>query len=552
MHNAMVERIKNRVAPFTETIAEGLAYEHMMGRPKPIGKDDDAPLLNNTMLYNERVIKVNQVLFPPGLKFKGSRMCTAIEHFEKITHEYQSKRTANIAKHGTYLVEYNFSYDCGDGRGPVDLQPRYVLLPTVRPGGLMELNGATYTVSPVLADIGYSVSRNSIFVPFRRAKLTFNRVDYRYMRDGKMEIVYVIWSTVHQEMHNRKNSDRNNRQHIESCMAHYFFCEYGVKETFKRWGGADVEIVNRADLKNYPKAKYHIYESCVTRGRHPAGDVCLVLPKEQCTSFTDMLVGGFYYVADTFPDRFVNMQYVDGRALWRTILGMMVFGDFEHVGKLTENIDNHMVGFNNYLDEMTMDDLAKAGIKVKNIWELLFHIMTQLAHHFYQTNREETSMYGKQLTVLRYVMEEFNSAISLLTYSFQGRRDMVWKGTQIEDMLKKYLKLNTCIRLLTSKHNELSTVNYPGDNKIIRITSVIVPQDQARAANTHNRGLINDSSRLLDASIAEIGQYKNQPKSAPDGRSRIGTHVKLGKDGTIIRRDDCRELIDKTQERIQR
>ncbi|MNS51505.1 hypothetical protein D3C72_841830 [compost metagenome] len=81
---------------------------------------------------------------------------------------------------------------------------------------------------------------------------------------------------------------------------------------------------------------------------------------------------------------------------------------------------------------------------------------------------------------------------------------------------------------------------------------MIVPQDQARAANTHNRGLINDSSRLLDASIAEIGQYKNQPKSAPDGRSRIGTHVKLGKDGTIIRRDDCRELIDKTQERIQR
>lgn len=548
MHKAMVQRIMGRIPPFTETIAEGLAYEHMMAKTTIPGEDT---LKNNTMRYNERVIKVNEVLFPPGLQFEGSRMCTPTEHFEKITHEYQSKRTANIAKHDTYMVEYNFSYDQGDGKR-IMLQPRYVLLPFVRPGGLMNLNGATYSLSPVLADIGYSVSRNSIFVPFRRAKLTFNRVDYRFMKDGKMEIVYVIWSTVHQEMHNRKTSDRNDRQHIESCMAHYFFCEFGVKGAFKKWANADVEIVHRSELKNYPKSTYHVYESCVTRGRHPAGDVCLVLPKAQCSKFTDMLVGGFYYVADTFPDRFVELQWIDGRTLWQTILGMMVFGDFEHVGKLTENIENHMVGFNNYLDEMTMKDLEKAGIKVKNIWELLYYIMTDLAHHFYQTNREETSMYGKQLTVLRYVMEEFNNAISLLTYSFQGRRDIVWKPQAIEDMLKKYLKLNTCIRMLTSKHNELSTVNYPGDNKIIRITSVIVPQDQARAANSHNRGLLNDSSRLLDASIAEIGQFKNQPKSAPDGRSRIGTHVKLDIDGTIVRREDCRELIDRTQTRITR
>ncbi len=549
MHDKLVQRIMGRIPPFTETIAEGLAYEHMMGKPNVVGDDT---VFNNTMAYNERVIRVNQVMFPKGLKFTGSRMCTAIEHFEKITHEYQSKRTANIAKHDTYMVEYNFTYDMGDGRGPVPLQPRYVLLPFVRPGGLMNLNGATYSLSPVLADIGYSVSRNSIFIPFRRAKLTFNRADYRYMVDGKMDFVHIIWSTVHQEIHNRKNSDRNKRQHIECSMAQYFFCEFGVKETFKRWGGADVEIVHRQDLKNYPKSTFSVYESCVTRKRHPAGDICLVIPKAQCTKFTDMLIGGFFYVADTFPDRFVNMEYIDGRALWRTILGMMVFGDFEHVGKLTENIDKHMIGFNNSLDEMTMDDLAKAGIHVKDIWHLLHHIMTEMAHHFYQTSRDETSMYGKQLTVLRYVMDEFNSAISLLTYGFQGRSDIVWKPLAIEDMLKKYLKLNTCIRLLTSKHNELSTVNYPGDNKIIRITSVIVPQDQARAANTHNRGVLNDPSRLLDASIAEIGQYKNQPKSAPDGRSRVGTHVQLGMDGTVIRREDCRELIDKTQSRIIR
>lgn len=538
MQEELVKRIMERIPPFTETIAEGLAYEHMMAKPSP------ESTINNTMAYNERVIRVNEPLFPEGLKFEGSRMCTPYEHFERITAEFQSRRTANIAKFSTYMVEYYFSF-----KGEM-LRPRPVLLPFVRPGGLMDLNGATYVLSPVLADIGYSVSRNSIFVPFRRAKLTFNRVDYRFKLDGKMEIVYVIWSTVHQEMHNRKTSDRNDRGAIESCMAHYFFCEFGVVETFKRWGGADVEFVARRDLDKYPKSKYHHFESSTLVKRHPTGDIILVMPKEQYNEFNKMLVGGFFYVVDTFPSFFVEIDYIKDREQWRTILGMMVFGDFEHRGKLIENIEAHMMGFNNYLDEMTMEDLASAGINVKNIWELIYYIMTELVHHFYQTNREETSMYGKRLTVLRYVMEEFNSAISLLTYSFQGRRDIEWKANNIEDMLNKYLKLNTCIRYLTSKHNELTTVNYPGDNKIIRLTSMIVPQDQARAVRTHNRGLINDSSRLLDASIAEVGQYKNQPKSAPDGRARIGTHVKLAADGTIVRREDIRELIDSVQRRI--
>lgn len=543
MRKEMVQRIMGRIPPFTETIAEGLAYEHMMGKPSADST------INNTMAYNERVIRVNEPLFPKGMKFEGSRMCTPYEHFEKITHEYQSKRTANIADYDVYMVEYHFSFTDETGV-KVMLQPRPVLLPFTRPGALTQLNGATYVLSPVLADIGFSVSRNSIFVPFRRAKLTFNRADYRFKADGRLDIVHVIWSTVHQEIHNRKTADRNGRAHIESCMAHYFFCQFGVKGTFKQWGNADVELVPRSNLKDYPKSKFHVFESCVLAGKHPTGDICLVIPKEQYNEFNKLMVGGFFYVVDTFPDWFVDIEHVDDTELWRTILGMMVFGDFEHRGKLIENIENHMVGFNNSLDEMTMEDLSHAGIKVKTIWELVFYIMTELSHHFYQANREETSMYGKRLTVLRYIMEEFNGAISHLTYGFQGRRDIVWKAASIEDMLRKYLKLNTCIRYLTSKHNELTTVNYPGDNKIIRLTSMIVPQDQARAASTHNRGLINDSSRLLDASIAEVGQYKNQPKSAPDGRARIGTHVKLSGDGTIIRSEECRDLIDRTQARI--
>ncbi|MFO5795548.1 hypothetical protein, partial [Klebsiella pneumoniae] len=48
---------------------------------------------------------------------------------------------------------------------------------------------------------------------------------------------------------------------------------------------------------------------------------------------------------------------------------------------------------------MTIEELKTVGVNVSTIWELLYEIMTSLAHHLYATDIDETSMYGKRLTV---------------------------------------------------------------------------------------------------------------------------------------------------------
>lgn len=161
-------------------------------------------------------------------------------------------------------------------------------------------------------------------------------------------------------------------------------------------------------------------------------------------------------------------------------------------------------------------------------------------------------MYNKRLMVLRYVMEEFNNAISMLAYDFQNRPDKEWTVADLNDTLKNRFKLNTAIGQLTKTHGELNTVNYPGDNKMFRITSMLIPQDKARRTKGHSKGLISDASRLLHASIAEVGQFNNLPKNNPDGRARIGPNVSLEVDGTIRRRPERMELIDRTQKRLMR
>lgn len=541
MDIALLNRIREITPKFNESIANGLAVEHMMGVNKETG-------VNNTMAYIDRLIQVSRVFFPEGLVYNGSQICSPIKHFEEITREYNSKRTANIARSDTYLVKYQFSYH-GE-----PLIPRYILLPFVRDGGLITLNGATYNISPVLTDVGFSVLRGSIYIPFRRAKSTFNRVPYHFYANNRREIVYVIWSTIHNEMNKRKKSDLDGRRYIHSSLAHYFFCKWGVTQTFKQWGNVDVQIGRR---KEFPKDEYNmknyiISESSHLKDRHPAGEICLVYPREQDSDFARMLVGGFFYVMDTFPNRFKEPSYADDINHWRLLLGNLVFGDFEHAGKLLENIETHLDhSFENSLDEITREELRGRNIYVNNIWELLYKIMTDLSHHFYQTSSDEASMYNKRLTVLYYVLEQLNYAISMFGSAFQSRRDKTWTAHEINERLKKYFKLNTCIKEF-NKHGELDTVSYPGDNKIFRITSMLVPQDKAKKSQNYGKGLITDASRVLHASIAEVGQFNNQPKNNPDGRSRINPMVQTEVDGTIRKRPEREELIEMTQKRINR
>lgn len=541
MDEVLLERIKAITPKFNKSVANGLAVEHMMSvHPET--------RVNSTMAYIDRLIHINEGLFPKGLVYEGSKICPPTKHFEEITREYSSQRLANIARSDTYLVKYQFSFN-GE-----QLYPRYVLLPYVRDGGLITLNGALYNIAPVLVDIGFSVLRGTIYIPFRRQKLTFNKVDYSYFVNGERTIVYVIWSMIHNEMKRRVQRDADNRRLIHSTLAHYLFCRFGLTETFRKWAGAEVRVGWRRDFtdKDYPRSEWLVFESAYLKGKHPTGELALAVRKSEDSELVRALVGGFYYVVDTFPDRFREPEYVDELAHWRVILGHMVFGDYKHAGKVLEDIDTHLQTFENSLDEMTREELRDRQVYVDNIWELLYKILTDLSPLFYQTNADEASMYNKRLMVLRYVMEEFNNAISMLAYDFQNRPDKEWTVADLNDTLKNRFKLNTAIGQLTKTHGELNTVNYPGDNKMFRITSMLIPQDKARRTKGHSKGLISDASRLLHASIAEVGQFNNLPKNNPDGRARIGPNVSLEVDGTIRRRPERMELIDKTQKRLMR
>lgn len=541
MDSFLIKGMLDHVPAFNKTIANGIALEHLMGT-------NDSGQCNRRS-YIDKLWDINSSMFPPGFKYEGSVVCRPEKMFDEITREYGSKRTANIAKTNSRMIALKTSFN------NEPLFDRYILIPFASQAGTCPINGATYQISPVATDVGYSVLNNSIFIPFRRAKLTFKQMDHHYICNGNREIMYVIWSQIHNEMSKRTKRDLDNRPYIESCIAHYFFCEFGVKGTFKKWANTDIEIGYFKDFDpvRFPRDEWSIYQSDRLVGKHPTGDMAVAIRTKDVTKFVQRLMAGFWYVVDAFPSRFVEPHYLDSQERWRVILGMMIFGDFEHHGKLEENIDTHLnTSVRELLDEMTIKELKSVDINVSNIWELLYKIMTDMAHHLYDTDVDETSLWNKSLSVLRYVFDDLNSAITMFGYSFQSRLNRQWTASEINDALKRSFKLNTCIRKLNRDHGEFDTVSYPGDNKAIKLTSMVVPQDRARSKGGHTKSLIGDSSRLIHVSLADVGQYKNQPKNNPDGRGRLNLYVPVSHDGLILRREEDREFLDETQKRFNR
>lgn len=540
MDSFLISNMRKRTEPFNKQLSDGIAYAHMM--------DVNESGKSARLVAIDQMFAINAGMFPPGFVYQGAHFGTPDKHFEEITREYGSKRIANIARNTNSIVVIKSSFN---GEPCFD---RYILIPYLEQASTSYINGACYNYAPVLADVGFSVLNNSIFIPFERAKLTFKQNDHHYKCNGERKIMHVIWSQVHNEMGKRNKRDLDNRQSIESSLAHYFFCEFGVKETFKRWGNADLQIGYKKDFpeKDYPRDQWNVYESANITGIHPTGDMVIVLPREQETDFVKRLVAGFWYVVDTFPSRFVEPSYMDNKRLWRVILGLMIFGDFEHIGKITENVDTHLTSFNNSLDESTAKTLKKVNVNVKTIWDLLYCLMTQLAHHLYDTDIDETSMYHKQFSVMRYVLADLNYAVTMFAFGFQSRKDKEWTKKDIDDALKRQFKLNTCMKKMNVEHGEVDIVSYPGDNKAIKLTSMVVPQDRARASKSHNKSLIGDSSRLIHVSLSEVCQYKNQPKNNPDGRGRVNLWCDIEFDGMVKRNQEDAAHLDEVQKKFKR
>lgn len=499
--------------------------------------------------YVHDVMKASAAGFPAGLEYVGCSRCTPQEEFNVVTRLRNGKRNMDIARSDLFLMKYMFRFN---GK---DLDPRYLYLPFSTEAGTLMMGGSRFVITPVLTDKVISPGQTSVFVRLLRDKITFEKQPHGIVINGSREMVNVVWALIY---HMKSSKKVKNPLKVNSCMMHYLLCKFGFTQTMKQYGGCDV-VVGGDEItpESYPASDWVICQSTQIKPKtfgkafYEATRIRVAIPKSQFTPMVKNLIAGFYYIVDHFPTRF-KPEWIDQKVSWTITLGHILFGPMYGEGRLIDDVQNHFKSLDEYIDRLVKIQLKEIGYDVNTIYDLFAIVIDNFNQWVLNSVEKVSSMYDKELSILYYVLEAINNAIFNLNFKLKAAAKKELKESDINNVFNMVLKQGL-IFSITRQHISMSTVSYSGDNKFLKITSMLVPQASAnKKGSKKSKTGIDDPSKKLHASLVEVGGYACLPKSDPTGHSRINGFVTLDEKGSVLRDPSKRELLDELQTMIRR
>lgn len=553
MDKLLFEKILETTPKFNERLVQGLAVSEMQHVEKYV---------------HERIFKVAAKDLPPSIQYLGYERCTPEEeHTEVVKRQRMAakKATFEIAPSDFYMCKYLFSFE---GQ---PIEPLYIYLPYVRQAGIIRIRGSLFHITPVIADRSLSVGMDSIYMPFNRLKVNMFRFLYNYLLDGKRESEYLVRSKLHNAQVKSRGRRRSLLSNMKTILPHYLFARYGLRETFQMYCGATVEVgyADTVNVKTHPPEEWVICES-INKDQKPIGPrarpgtaIRMAVRKQEgedgkpIKHETSVCVAAFFYIADHFPNR-VQPGWVDDARLWVVLLGHLLFGSQHSEGKLAEEVYSHLQSLDKAMDQESQNNLMMSDIMCSTMYDFLANMSFTFSNRVTKAIKTVASLYGKRLMVLRYVLSDLRDAVNNFMFkmnkdSISRKRPMTRKDVEME--LRRYIKPDVLFKISGSKHREVVSVSCPGDNMLFKLTTQALLQTQSSGthSSTGTGGRTGtDASKLLDVSVADIGSYNTMSKSEPSGRNKLNPYCHFDADGVLIKNPELTELLDRTQEMIQR
>lgn len=548
MDQALIDFIDSDTPKLNPILAEGIAVEHLKYKEKYIDDifKDVFKNLNGTITY------------------LGFKRVSPYEEYDQTKKKLgkNKKPVFDLARSDLYMIKVMFRFT--DVKGVTHDINRYLYLPYVGEAGGITLSGAKYFINPVLADKVISIGMNNVFVRLLCDKLTFERLVQTIVVDGIRESVQIPWAMIYHK--NEKVKALRAKIKANTTIAHYLFCRFGLRKTFKDFAGAELAIgENEIDIVRYPPDKWTIFSTAYSNpsvkpkgcrgayGWRPT-KIKIAIPKEQVTPKVKNLVAAFFYVADHYPDK-VLVNYVDNVRMWKIIMGLIIFSETISEGKLHDDINKHFESLDNYVDPYAsakLLTLKRVNRPIDNIYSLFDLIIDELNNWLLTANEDVNTMYDKELSVLYFVLMEITKNIYLLYYNLNAAAKKGLTINEVTNIFNMTLKVGL-IHAIRRSHGEVRVHTTSGDNKALKITSILVPQSSSNTqSNRKDRTTISDPSKRLHVSLAEIGGYLNLPKNEPSGRSRINLCQELENMEDVIRNPKFQPMLEAIQERIKR
>lgn len=533
-------------------LANGLATTHM-------NEVDPYTRMRQTEIYIDFVMKIVANSFPPELKYLGCRRCTPMEEYAEASRSKTSKTVFDVARSDIYLMEYKFQF--------ADEEPikRYIYLPFVGQAGTIFLSGSRFVISPVLADQVISVSLNSVFVRLLKAKLTFNRINHNYKIDGLSQPMRIVWAKIYNKKPNKAAPKPTTT--AKSTLVHYLLAKHGLRDMFARYADCHPMIGGEEITRErFPAADWVLCESAGLTPRnykayYAPTTLRLAIPRVEWTPAVEKLAAGVFYVIDHFPDK-IDPKDVDDPQLWQMLMGHIIWSGHVGVGKLINDVKDHILSLDEYLDSQHARKLKEIGYESRDIYHLMFHIINSFDDWSLTAEDRVSTMYGKELSVLPFVCYDLVSAINQLYFHIISAKKKDYANSttpsrsfnrqKIERLMSMNIRQGLVFEL-PKEHGEVSTTGTSGDNMALKVTSLLVPQSKStKTSSGKSRTSLDDPTKRLHVSIAEVGGCWALPKADPDGRSRLNLTVKTNQSGLVLRDPAYVPLLDSIQQLIKR
>lgn len=496
--------------------------------------------------------------FIPGLRFEGIRRCRVQEIYQKVTAARKnSKRILETSRSAVFMVKILLSYN---GERIPDI---FLWLPAPHPNdaGYIPLRGSSFALSPILNDIVFSpANENTIFVRLPRSRMNFERLQHIFSHNAdcqqntlnNKEIIQVIHGKIHQ-------SKDKPFMNARTCAMHYLLGRYGFEGAFEKYAGFKPVIgYDDINIENYPADRWVICGTGFNRPRpcnrltYKFSELRLAIPKEHWTQPVKNMIGGFYYVVDHFPER-TSLQWITHtkpERIWRILLGLMIYPAGRNEDIIDDKIIEHYKSLNHYIDSQARVKLESINLShIEDFYDFLWHMMENFDHMLLESSSTLNSMYDKELNVNDFVMQDINNAIFLSVFNLTQRLNTKGVLTQkdVSSTFERYLRTDLIFAINKPSHGEVTTQPIPNDNKALRLTTMLVPQSANDSARNRKLNLLDPAIRY-HPSIAEVGGYTVLPKSSPDGRRRLNTHVQIDRNYKVVRSERFREMLDQVTE----
>jgi hypothetical protein len=516
--------------PMNREVANGLVTSHQRGIPE----------------YIHAAWRVVAKQFPPGLEYRGYRIPTPREEFQRTAQRGSARpATIDVARCDLRYVIFDLAYN-GE-----PLPPTYLQLPWFNPGGVIYLSGSRYVYSPVMSDSVISVAPTGVFAQLLQIKLVFNRENYYFTTNSHAmgcEIVPVVWSRV---WNGKVNIPAALKIPGETTIVHYILAKYGFQQAFSMFAKAAPVYGTEQTIneENYPRSEWLICQSSNARTSRrkkryqETSELRIAIRHTEYSHLAKAMIAGVFYISDRFTYRSDYMN-LDDTTMWQITLGLLIFGTDRNEGSLQNDIRDHISSMDQYVDDLVKRKLALHHRPVDDIYQLFVLILEKIDDWIIANDSNGNSMQGKELVTLYKLLFDITRAIVRFTFELKkGQRGISGKRTltigNVKDCLASCVTPGLIFGLKTG-HAEMSVDASVNPFMPWGCTGTVTPQDRTAGSRGDE---VSSSRNITHATWVGTVGFNAPSKAQPSGVTRLNPYVYTDSDGLIAPHPAIRDKI---------